>query len=46
MDHCMYLIGDGWVGSDPCDLGMASDWLSRILSEQSEVLRTSDSEAK
>ena len=34
----MYLIGDGWVGSDPCDLGMVCDWLSRILSEKSELL--------
>ena len=27
MDHCMYLIGDGWVGSDPCDQGTAFNWL-------------------
>ena len=26
MDHCMYVIGDGWVGSDPCDQGTAFDW--------------------
>ena len=34
MDHCMYLIGDGWVGADPCDQGAASDWLSSLFSDQ------------
>ena len=37
MDHCMYLIGDGWVGADPCDQGTASDWLFLLFSDQKEA---------